>query len=669
MPHPEIPNAVEQPSLTKRKATGNRHQANQKRPKVLRQEDPKRQSKLKKEAERLLLLREKLPIWSRREIICQTLRSTDVMILVGETGSGKSTQVPQFLLNEQWCKPSYVKVDPKNKDSKTVQVGGCIAVTEPRRVAAVTLARRVAAEMGTPLGASSPDSKVGYSVRFDRSTSPNTKIKFLTEGMLLQEMLSDPGLRQYSAVVIDEVHERSVNVDMILGFMHQLLKNKKDRYGIPLKVVVMSATADTEGLLNFFEKGNGELNHADSDVRNGRSSLASEDEWNGFSDEDDRSQAKPPTSNGQALGNPSRTSVIHIQGRQFPVKVIYAPNPIEDIEDSALRTIFQLNHKEASGDVLVFLPGQETIESLEELVNEYAPGLNAEGPKVPKIVVLPLFSTLPQQLQQRVFHPAPPNTRKVILSTNIAETSVTISGVRYVIDCGKSKLKQFRPSLGLDSLLVKDVSKSAAIQRMGRAGREAKGQCYRLYTEKDYYALQDSQTPDILRCNLAQAILNMKARGVDDVWEFPFLDRPRDESLKRALLQLVQLGALGEDGKINDIGLKIARFPVSVPLGRVLVEAMEEKPEYLAEVIDIISGLSVESIFLNLRSEEAKEKAKAAREDLRRREGDHLTLLANVQAYATENSDRKSWAEKYFVSHRAMQNVMVSIVLIMHLNS
>ena len=225
-----------------------------------------------------------------------------------------------------------------------------------------------------------------------------------------------------------------------------------------------------------------------------------------------------------------------------------------------------------------------------------------------------------------------------------------------MIDCGKSKTKQFHSRLGFDSLLVKPISKSAAMQRTGRAGREAPGQCYRLYTEQDYNTLLDDNVPEILRCDLSQAILNMKARGVRDVLKFPFLTRPPREALEKALIQLLQLGALRENGEISEIGMKIAKLPLSAPLGRILLAAAEA--DCLAEAIDIVSCLSEERIFLNLTSEEAKEKAEAARRALFRREGDHLTLLATVQAYMAENADRRAWAERHFVSHRALQRVM-----------
>ena len=652
------------------------------------------QSPLKAKADALWPLRKSLPVWSVAQEIRQGLRGKDVILLVGETGSGKSTQVPQILTTESWCRSQPVNLENSNK---TVSVGGCIAVTEPRRVAAITLARRVAEEMGTPLGSSSPASKVGYSVRFDNSTSPCTKIKFLTEGMLLQEMLRDPWLKSYSAVIVDEVHERGVNVDLILGFMRNMTTGGfEGRGGVSLKVVVMSATAEIERLENFFEEGYLAKSNAPESGQPVTRDSDNESEWSGISDSKQEESHVPVQQeentvsdeldyrpkeelqsvkghkSGQANGdephkssNPNgerketslpHVTTCHIEGRQHPVTVHYTSEPVQDWVDAALRTIFQIHHKEPMpGDILVFLTGQETVESLESLVTEYAVSLSRD---VPRMLVLPLFAALPQAAQQRVFQPAPPRTRKIILATNIAETSVTVSGVRFVIDCGKAKIKQFRSRIGLDSLLVKPISKSAAIQRKGRAGREAPGQCYRLYTEVSYQEMQQNNTPEILRCDLSHAILTMKARGVDDITNFPFLDQPSRDTLEKALLQLYQLGALTDSGTINETGEQMAKLPLTVSLGRVLIAAADPEFNCVSEVIDIISCLSVENIFLNLASEEKKEEAESARRELYRREGDHLTLLVTVQAYAAENTDRKAWAERHFVSHRAMQAVM-----------
>ncbi|WPG98028.1 P-loop containing nucleoside triphosphate hydrolase protein [Acrodontium crateriforme] len=578
------------------------------------QPSPLQQKRLK-----LLATRKLLPIWSHQKEIRDALKENDVLVLSGETGSGKSTQIPQFILSQPWCT-------------------GKIAVTQPRRVAAISLARRVAEEMGTPLGSSSPASKVGYSVRFDESTSPSTRIKFLTEGMLLQEMLRDATLGQYSCIVVDEVHERSVNVDLILGFLRGLLASKRKK---PIKVVVMSATADIQGISWFFAAPSPSVENVENFTGNA----------NGHTIGTEETPVKSPIS-----AEERQISICHVEGRQYPVKLDYLASPTEDIMEAALHRIFQIHCKEPMpGDMLVFMTGQETIQGLQKLVEEYAQGLTAD---YPKILVLPLFAALPQAAQQRIFQPAPPNTRKVILSTNIAETSVTVPGVRFVVDTGKVKVKQFRNRLGLDSLLVKQISKSSADQRKGRAGREGPGQCYRLYTQEAYQTLERDTIPEILRCDLSEAILKMKARGTDDVLGFPFLTPPPREGMERALLQLLQLGALEDTGRISEVGRKISRLPLTPSLGRVIIEAAKPEMDCLLETIDIVACLSVENIFLNIDTEEAREQAQTARQQLLRRQGDHLTLLAAVRAYAAEHSDRRRWADDHLISHRAMQSVM-----------
>jgi ATP-dependent RNA helicase DHR2 len=290
-----------------------------------------------KKRDALLPVRKSLPIWPQAGAIKASLKKNNVLVLTGETGSGKSTQVPQFLTNEPWC-------------SK------CIAITQPRKVAAISLARRVAEEMGSFMGSQSPTAKVGYSVRFDNATGPGTKIKFLTEGMLLQEMLRDSAMSQYSAIIVDEVHERSVNVDLILGFLKNLvadMENGGSKRKDPLKVVIMSATADVDSLVTFFG---------------------------------DKDTSLPPTPKTK---NEREISTCFVEGRQYPVKTVYLPEPAQDWVEMALKIIFQIHYKEPlPGDILVFLTGQDTIDQLEKLVNKYAEGMEKDVPKVSRVAKL-----------------------------------------------------------------------------------------------------------------------------------------------------------------------------------------------------------------------------------------------------------------------------------------
>ncbi|RMZ82310.1 hypothetical protein DV738_g1728, partial [Chaetothyriales sp. CBS 135597] len=549
---------------------------------------------LKERANQLLTGRQKLPIWTHQDEIRAKLQQNDLLLLVSETGSGKSTQIPQFLVNEKWCR---VKTLPDGK-----KVGGCIAITQPRRVAAVSLARRVAEEMGSPLGSASPASEVGYSVRFDNSTSPSTRIKFLTEGMLLQEMLRDPWLKEYSAVVVDEVHERGVNVDLVLAFLRQLLVSSRsgevtERKGAGIKVVVMSATADMERIKDFFDpKPQTELAARSSKITS-TDEPASEERPQGDSD---KTVAK-----SKSTGLSIQVKSLFIKGRRYPVKIHYSPQPVADIIDASLERITDIHRREPlPGDILVFMTGQETVDSLFALVQQYGASIQKDrelASSLPRLLILPLYAALPSHLQQRIFEPTPKFTRKVIIATNIAETSITVPGVRHVIDCGKSKRRLFRPSLNLDSLLTAPISRSSANQRSGRAGRDAPGNAYRLYTEAEFYRLAEDTEPEILRCDLSQLVITLKSHNVEDLKRFPLLTRPPKRALERAIMK----------GDEDD--------------------------------------------------EESQDSRVRLRRQFYRREGDHLTILATVQAYVDENVDRKRWCEERAINHRAMQAVMDAI--------
>jgi len=680
---------------------------------------PSEQS-LKRTKRDLLEVRKTLPIWAHKADIRWALRHTDILLLVGETGSGKSTQVPQFLISEPWFKQQTVKIKTTDGQKRQIHVGGMVAITEPRKVAATSLARRVAQETGSYLSKGQYDDRdqVGYSVRFDSMVPRFAKIKFLTEGMLLQELLHDPYLRRYSAVIVDEIHERSVDVDLLTGFLRNIVRgDKSGRGGVPLKLVVMSATANMDGLQKFFSteasvtatspnpsdstrptQGDAQVKENDagqtsnpptngvngveknhSDALNRRVSDASYSSWDGIvsdeekssrQDHDEASSLRAAADNERNAGNSKYITtekctelehkvVIHqIQGRQHPVKILYTPEPVAHYLEATLKTIFKIHTQEPMpGDILAFLTGQEEIETLRELVQQYAETLNKA---LPKLKVLCLYGHQSIEQQQEAFAGVrDKRTRKVVLATNVAETSITVPGVRFVIDCGKAKIKQHRARLGLQSLLVKPISKSSAIQRKGRAGREAPGKCYRLYTEAEYLKLQESDLPEILRSDVVEAVLRMKARGVRDVASFPLMDPPDVDAIERALLNLHSIGALNDYGDLNETGKKMADFPLPAAYSRVLVAAAAPEADCLLKAIDIIACITAgEDIFLQPRSDETQEKVENARRGLLRREGDVITYLTVMQQYAGENSNRSTWCEERLISTRDMKQAM-----------
>ncbi|KAL1899718.1 Salivary acidic proline-rich phosphoprotein 1/2 [Ceratocystis pirilliformis] len=581
----------------------------------------------------LLKTRQKLPIWAYRDTIRGALTRNDTLVVVGETGSGKSTQIPQFLYQEPWCQRRKAKVPNL---PEPINVGGIIAVTQPRRVAATTLAHRVAQEAGSPLGR--PEGLVGYSVRFDHNVPKGTKIKFLTEGMLLQELLQDPYLRQYSAVIVDEIHERSVDVDLLSGFLKKIrIEGMENRGGVPLKVVIMSATADVDEMKDFFSE-----------------STPSEEPCN----QNKECKKNPSKIDFMPAEEQRQVEVLHVKGRQFPVDLEHTTRPVNDLQDQLLKTVFRVHTEEPfPGDILAFMTGQEDIEAAVKLIEEYGETL---APNVPRIKAFPLFGQMSMEAQHAAFQPLKEKyTRKVVLATNIAETSVTVPGVRYVIDCGKAKVKQFRTRLGMESLLAKPISMSSAIQRAGRAGREGPGKCFRLYTQETFDSLEERDLPEILRTDLVTAILTMKAYGIDDIQAFPLIDMPEVEALEHALMQLCLIGAIDKVGHITEEGRKISKLPVSPTFGVVLLNAAKPEFDCLLEVIDIISCItSGEDIFQHIQTEEVREEVEEMRKQLFRREGDLITLLTTMQLYASENTDRTTWCQQRRINMRNMRQAM-----------
>ncbi|XP_045459302.1 ATP-dependent RNA helicase DHX33-like [Melitaea cinxia] len=514
-------------------------------------------------------VRKTLPVYVVRGRLIEEIKKHNTMIIIGETGSGKTTQIPQIIYEHQ-------------QGSKSI-----IAVTQPRRVAAITLAMRVAAEMRTEIGTT-----VGYCVRFEDVTSSRTKVKYLTDGMLLREAVADPLLKKYSIIILDEAHERTVNTDILFGIVKLAQKERNNQKVNPLKVIIMSATMDVDRFRNFYEN----------------------------------------------------CPVIYLEGRTYPVTIYHSKTKHEDYQYAAVCTIFQLHATTpANHDFLVFLTGQEEIETVMSKIKQLAKECSG-----PPIKVCPLYAGLPASKQLQVWKKSPPGTRKIVLATNIAEASVTIPQIKCVIDTGVVKERTWCTSTGAERLTVRACSQAAGWQRAGRAGRTAAGAAYRLYTAGDFAARPEHNVPEIVRCPLTSSMLMLIATEMDPS-TFPLIDAPPRESIEASLLLLKELGAIDSEvnPKLTLLGKKMTAFPIDPKYAKVLLCA----PEFncLEEALSLVAVMSSENVFytpLHKREDAFKVKQKFISPL-----GDHITLL-NVYKAFCKAPFKKQWCKENFLNHK-----------------
>uniref|UniRef100_H3CFX3 RNA helicase n=1 Tax=Tetraodon nigroviridis TaxID=99883 RepID=H3CFX3_TETNG len=533
-----------------------------------------------------------LPIHQHKVQLLQAVKESDFLVVTGETGCGKTTQLPQFLYHAGFGK------------------NGKIGITVPRRLAAITVAQRVAQETGCVLG-----QEVGYQVRFDDYTSQDTVVKYMTDGCLLREILADPHLSHYSVIILDEVHERSLNSDILLGL---LKKNFSDPgqagtgRSFPLKVVVMSATMETEKLSGFL-----------GDCR-----------------------------------------VLTIPGRTFPVTCTFgsAVGP-KDTQSTAyikevVRLAFDVHTSETAGDILVFLTGQSEIERACDQLFKKAESIDyrydVQDQAVEGLLILPLYGSMASDQQKAIFQPPPRGIRKCVVATNIAATSLTINGIKYIVDSGFVKQLRHNSNVGMDVLEVVPISKSEAHQRAGRAGRTSAGKCFRVYSKGFWEESMPEYTlPEIQRTSLTAVVLTLKCLGVHDVIRFPYLDPPEERFILDALKQLYQFDAIDRRGRVTQLGELMVEFPLQPGLTRALLKAAEFGCQDL--LLPVAAMLSVENIFIRPGSSEKQKEADEKHRSLNSSLNDFATLLGVFQS--CKSSARPSaWCRDHWIHWRALKS-------------
>lgn len=537
----------------------------------------------------------RLPIYQHKSKLIQAVKDSSFLVVTGETGSGKTTQLPQYLREAGFCKD------------------GKIGITQPRRVAAITVAQRVAQEMQCTLG-----KEVGYQVRFDDCTSQDTVVKYMTDGCLLREVLADPALSQYSVIILDEVHERSLNTDILLGLIKKVFTNPakatKGR-SFPLKVVVMSATLETDKLSAFL----------------------------------------------------SNCPVFAIPGRTFPVTCTFgsAVGP-KDLESTGyvkevVKVALDIHTSEMAGDILVFLTGQSEIEHACDMLFEKAECIDyrydVTDQSVDGLLILPLYGSMPTDQQRQIFQPPPPGIRKCVVATNIAATSLTINGIKYIVDSGFVKQLNHNSRVGMDILEVVPISKSEAQQRAGRAGRTSAGKCFRIYTKEFWEKCMPEYTiPEIQRTSLTAVILTLKCLGIHDVIRFPYLDCPEERFILEALKQLYQFDAIDRRGNVTKLGELMVEFPLHPGLTRALLKAASLGCQDL--LLPVAAMLSVENIFIRPGHPDKQKEADKKHRALAAKTGsmnDFATLLNVFQS--CKSSDRPSaWCKENWIHWRALKS-------------
>lgn len=595
--------------------------------------------------------RKSLPIYQYHDDLLKLIKDNLFCIVTGDTGSGKTTQIPQYivealtkadltsdnlkkeinmdklseidkenlkieelkknllianetnLLDNNGSKQVDKELDKNlfniknaNKLTKDIDISGAprVVITQPRRVAAIQMAKRVAFEKKYKLG-----EEIGYSIRFEDHSNENTTIKYVTDGILVRECLSDQNLSKYNVIILDEAHERSLYTDILFALCKKAVLNRNH----DLRLIITSATLDTKQFSKYFND----------------------------------------------------CPIFSIHGRCYPVDKIYYTSRMEKRVENSVKIAIRIHLHEGPGHILSFLTGFEECEQACKLCYQKLEELKSKGKKVPPMIIMPLYGAQNTDEQAVVFEKAPENCRKLIFSTNIAETSLTVDGIGYVIDSGYVKQKIFNPRTSIDSLTIIPISKVQALQRAGRAGRTGPGKCIRLYTEQFFETQMPKITvPEILRVNLSSTILTLKSMGIDDVLEFDFMERPEKESILEALKILYFLQAIDKDGHITRLGQEMSRFPIDCSFARVLIAS--NFFGIMDEMCTLVSIISCENVWYNVNKYDEDRRAffEKKKTEFLDKNSDHMGLLNIYKEWEFHNF-LEDWCKTNFIHFRVLK--------------